>query len=653
MFSPWLSLVAVFFWAADGETPVPLPATLSDTLFLTWEEDPTSSMTFVWFGAPESPSQVAFRPRGKGDWITVSGQQEPFPDAPWLVNHVTLSGLTPDTEYEYRREGTVAEAWFRTAPQTLTEPLRIVSGGDAGPNPPTRRVCRHAAARDPLFALIGGDLAYAGGRKPLIWVRFLNIWHQEMETNDGRTIPMVVCIGNHETRRDRDFGRARAPYFYTLFRLFDDKKYTAMDFGDYLSLILLDSGHTTTVLGPQTDWLRTALATRREVPHLFAVYHVPAYPSFRPLNDATSVEIRQHWIPLLEEFGVDVAFEHHDHTYKRAQLPPHTPGEPGLLLLGDGAWGVDVRQVKDAREHAFLDASAGRNHFILTELRGLQHRTHLAIDDRGELFDSYPQPELKLTMKSPGERRYGRPVHLVDTAIDLELELGAMQSDGTPITSVSGHLYAHQRSGWSRRVGAFRFEEGGSVMLELSDPEAGRTEFWAVGSYVPKGQRPVEFAAADLLRCTIVDLAPQPGLPTSASWATSKYECRVFEGSWRTLPDFDTLEPVATHEVSSFDVVAVQPRPQRYGLQFKGTFLAPTAGLYHFVVRSDDGSFLRIGGHLVVDNDGRHPLRERHGWISLAKGPHALEVSYLQYRTEAILEIWFEGPEIPLTRLSP
>ena len=57
-----------------------------------------------------------------------------------------------------------------------------------------------AASHNPSFALIGGDLAYANGWAPcyLKWDMWLSQWEQHMVTPDGRMIPLIVAIGNHE-----------------------------------------------------------------------------------------------------------------------------------------------------------------------------------------------------------------------------------------------------------------------------------------------------------------------------------------------------------------------------------------------------------------------------------------------------------------------
>ena len=117
--------------------------------------------------------------------------------------------------------------------------------------------------------------------------------------------------------------------------------YNSLDFGSFLSLILLDSGHANPIEGAQTQWLNNVLEKRQNILHRFAFYHVPAYPCVRSYRTKQSVLIRKTWIPLFEKWGIQVAFEHHDHAYKRTypllknRIQPH-----GIIYLGDGGWGL-------------------------------------------------------------------------------------------------------------------------------------------------------------------------------------------------------------------------------------------------------------------------------------------------------------------------
>ena len=88
-----------------------------------------------------------------------------------------------------------------------------------------------------------------------------------MVGRDGRLIPMVACIGNHEVDGGYGKPRAKAPFFYALFDgLYPETGYATLDFGDYLSLVLLDTGHTTPIGGEQTDWLEKTLKARADHP---------------------------------------------------------------------------------------------------------------------------------------------------------------------------------------------------------------------------------------------------------------------------------------------------------------------------------------------------------------------------------------------------
>jgi hypothetical protein len=80
--------------------------------------------------------------------------------------------------------------------------------------------------------------------------------------------------------------------------------------------------------------------------------------------------IRQHWVPLFERFGLNVAFEHHEHAYKRTHLLLQgSPHPAGILYLGDGSWGVEKpRKPKSPSERPYLAKSASTRHFILVEL---------------------------------------------------------------------------------------------------------------------------------------------------------------------------------------------------------------------------------------------------------------------------------------------
>src|SRR5438046_3081784 len=71
--------------------------------------------------------------------------------------------------------------------------------------------------RDPMFAVIGGDLGYYNGVSVEISLAFLRNYSKTMIGRDGRLIPMVTAIGNHEVVGGYNKTRDKAPFFYALF----------------------------------------------------------------------------------------------------------------------------------------------------------------------------------------------------------------------------------------------------------------------------------------------------------------------------------------------------------------------------------------------------------------------------------------------------
>lgn len=76
------------------------------------------------------------------------------------------------------------------------------------------------------------------------------------------------------------------------------------------------------------------------------------------------------------------------------------------------------------------------------------------------------------------------------------------------------------------------------------------------------------------------------------------------------------------------------------GLVFKGYIHIPEDGIYSFYTYSDDGSYLRIGGDMTVDNDGPHSRVEKSGQMALKRGYHSVEARYFDH-SGGVLEAGF------------
>ena len=341
------------------------------------------------------------RPKGSSEWVRVGVESKPFGTSTHVVHSADLTGLKAGTTYEFRigRRGEALGPWtFKTAPAEFEEGMTFVTGGDMYHTRENLDAMNaRAGAEDALFALLGGDLAYANGVNGSRWLEWLDSWHEKAVAPDGRLIPMIAVIGNHEVkgvgfRPTNAPGEDNAPFYYSLFRGMEEGGQLAIDFGDYLSIVGLDSGHTRNI-AKQSEWLKETLEERKEIPRLMVCYHRPAWGT-GVKGDAK--DIQKEWSPIFDQYQVDVVFENDHHVYKRTH-PITADGtidqEKGTLYLGDGAWGAGVRIVpKDWKEkRPWLAEAKSVNHLIKVTLGGEEfHYESMSAD--GKVFDETKRP---------------------------------------------------------------------------------------------------------------------------------------------------------------------------------------------------------------------------------------------------------------------
>lgn len=393
-FPVWFCLALVAFVGsirADDTNPFDPPA-----LYLQWQRDPTTTMTIHWHTVGEAKSELFFRPLGQTNWQSAVGITKPLAGTDRIVRIVELTHLSPTTDYEFCFQPEARVFKFRTMPKDLSRPVRFIAGGDVYFNIKWVNEMNALAAKfDPAFVVLGGDLAYSNGgtnqENIKRWFDYFASWKTNAVAPDGRLIPMLVTLGNHEVKNSYRQPVEKAASFYTLFSSPGGQGYTALDFGKYLSLFLLDSDHTHTIAGEQTEWLGKNLSARRKVPHVFPVYHTPGYPGFREDTGVQAKEVRANWCPLFDKYNVKIVFENHDHCFKRTF--PIRAGKidlKGTTYLGDGAWGVETRKPDPTKPRWYVAKSLGIRHFYLVTLFS-DARDILAINESGQVFDEVYQ----------------------------------------------------------------------------------------------------------------------------------------------------------------------------------------------------------------------------------------------------------------------
>ena len=412
-----LLALGVFLPALSCTAPlVPKPATCVVSggeprgLMLSWQQDPTTTMTVDWHlnEGDKGHSRICYKEAGAAEWIgEIEGVENQFTASDRAIFRAEITGLEPGTLYDLQVGGYSRRFTFRTMPANTDERKVVFAiGGDTLSVPGLIEQTNKVAMRHDLdFVAWGGDLAYANGRDDaggrLQWEWWFDANIKSLVTDDGRVVPIVVGIGNHEVQEgyysnhanyeQTDAFRASiAPNFHRFFAFPGQPGYGVLDFGNYLSLVVLDTDHTNPIDGAQTDWLRGVLEARRKlgIPHVFPMYHVPAYPSHRSFDTSNSIRVRTHWVPLFEANGVKVAFENHDHTYKRTHpIRAGAVNPDGIVFVGDGAWGVPTR-AGDNRDAWYIAQFASEQHAIIVTLQG-KSRHIKAVSVNDTVLDEY------------------------------------------------------------------------------------------------------------------------------------------------------------------------------------------------------------------------------------------------------------------------
>ncbi len=373
--------------AAQGQTP-PLH------VYLTWQGEDTSHQIVVNFhtqGKKGGASKVYYDEASKnGDLKQYTFKAEGgFKEITGLVDRhfheVQLNNLSPGKEYYFivgdDVNGFSEERKFKTLP--LDGPLRIAQGGDIGISESSIKMSRQVASYSPDVIVLGGDLVYAVGTVANIgkWDEWFSMLEKNLITPDGRTIPLIVAVGNHDVSVG-EFSPLFSYFFPQGGATYFDRK-----LGKNTVLFVLDSGHIASYHGAQLTWLQQALKKHSDAKNKIAVYHVPLYPSFRPY--ILSLPARRAWLGLFDAFHLNVAFEHHDHAFKRTH--PLRDGKKvseaeGTIYLGDGAWGKPPRRVHTRAW--YLKKASSTNHFWLVDLND-SSAEYKAISIDGKVIDHF------------------------------------------------------------------------------------------------------------------------------------------------------------------------------------------------------------------------------------------------------------------------
>jgi len=284
-----------------------------------------------------------------------------------IGHSVLLEDLKPATTYylvfvsgKYKSR----EFHFVTAPDD-DRPFQLLFGGDSRRGPQWPEVHEDRRQVNQLMAGLleehPGIIALAHGADYCAkaeWT-FMTDWlsdHELTTTKDGRLLPIIPARGNH------DRGITFEEMFYWPKREHNYYYATDLTKGAVLLTLNTEISHA----GDQRDWIAKTLKEYRsgEPRWVIAQYHVPAYGSVKEYAQGESQ--RQHWVPLFEEFQIDLVMEGDHHSLKRT-VPIYQDkenAEKGIVYIGDGGLGVPQRDPDTTRWYLQAPGMTSNGHHV-------------------------------------------------------------------------------------------------------------------------------------------------------------------------------------------------------------------------------------------------------------------------------------------------
>ena len=353
----------------------------TDQVILTWTADPAVTQTVTWMMPDDLTSYVQYIKADdyQGDFTLASettASAIPFDNGQYRYS-ATIIGLNPATHYVYRvgRNGEWSEPQsFSTSPADPSDFTFLYLGDVQSGYNQWSSMLEEIYSENPeiKFSLLGGDLT-DDGEDGNEWGEFL-----DAATVLFSRVPMLPTMGNHDGNM-----------YLKFFSLPDNgpsglkQEFYSFDYGDAHFVILNSRNNTDPTV---KQWLEEDLQNTNKK-WKFAVFHHPAFPA---VDDYKGIDesIRENWIPVLEEYDIDMVFVGHQHVYMRTkplmdgQIQPE--GEGIVYVMGNS--GTKYYNLGPEKDY-IVKQMAGISNYQVINIDG-NTLTMTVRDANGQIIDS-------------------------------------------------------------------------------------------------------------------------------------------------------------------------------------------------------------------------------------------------------------------------
>ena len=300
-------------------------------------QDNSTSRTIMWQSdSSEADAVVEYRLAGDEYTQTIGATDKAFTDdgSTTYIYEATLTGLAPNTTYEYRvGYGTDRRSdWYslETAGANVYDVL-IYPDSQSADYSQWEEIVKSSALRNPRTALYisMGDLV-DNGEQAYQWRTWLNSI-KPLSAN----VPLATTLGNHEMYT-LDW-KMREPYAYLNYFAVPpngnetfNRRYYSFDFGDVhyvvLDTMLYESNHEDNhdthhpdLYDVQVQWLRQDLAANTKKWTVVLMHRDPFQYAFNRPGASRDVGFNEEgvlFMPIFDEFNVDLVLSAHLHSYR-------------------------------------------------------------------------------------------------------------------------------------------------------------------------------------------------------------------------------------------------------------------------------------------------------------------------------------------------
>ena len=294
------------------------------------------------------------------------------------VEKTTLTGLQPNTRYEYDVAGAAGKGSFKTPPIGAGAYSFVVYGDTRTRHDVHRNVMGALVKHGiPDFVLHTGDLV-ADGNDSSMWPVFFDIEKELL-----RQTSFFPSLGNHE-RNSRDY--------YDFFQV--STPYYSFDWGNSHVIVLnSDVGNAASserakavFWEEQTRWLEEDLAASQKADYRFVIAHHPPFTAVaRRQGDNPHMTAL---VPMFEKYHVTAGFFGHDHNYQHYL-------KNGIHYVVTGGGGAPLYDVDKPADGITLKVISVE-HFVTVKVDGKSARVE-AIGVDGKKLD-------EIELKASGQR---------------------------------------------------------------------------------------------------------------------------------------------------------------------------------------------------------------------------------------------------------